>query len=388
MLSGPRGCGKTTLARDLIPGPPRRYLVLEGEGAENEASQALEADGPLTLDRLERTPRLLARVFRGNGRKPAVGRCLLLSSVLPGAWSRMPAPIPRWSRTVRMWPMTRGEREGLGGRWSELVAARDRDWTEVLAGDRFAPGSPLWPFARDLPDWAGLARRGGLPGMGGRRRAQERRRWFRDYAARFLERELARLSPVKSGQAFARLMGAAALRVGQVVNQTALGRAVRMPQPTVRRHLRLLEAAGLLVTLPALGERGRKRLIKSPRGYWSDTGLALHLAGHPAPGRRHLRNLIFTDLLAWRDAAGRAIGLFHWRTTTDAEVDFVLDTPSGLAPIAVTTRASPDARSLAHLRAFRREYPGRSRAGLVLHAGAETGWATEGILSTPWWRIL
>lgn len=389
VLSGPRGCGKTTLARELIPGPRRRHVALGGDAAEGDAASALRAGGPLTLDHLERTPRFLARVLRETGRDAAAGACLLLSSVHPGTWSRMPAPNRRQSRAVRMWPLTRGERtKSAGSRWSELVAARDRDWMRVLADAGPVSGRSLWPFARDTPDWRRLARRGGLPGIGPRPRAPDRRRWFRAYATRFRESELPRLSQVKSREAFGQLMSAATLRVGQVLNQTALGRAVRIPQPTVRRYLQLLEAAGLLVMLPALRERGRKRLIKSARGYWSDTGLALHLAGHPEPGRRHLRNLVFTDLLAWRDAADRRVGLFHWRATTGAEVDFVIDTPSGLLPIVVTTGTAPGARESDHLGAFRRNYPDRGRAGLALHAGTKTEWTPEGFFSTPWWRVL
>ena len=97
-------------------------------------------------------------------------------------------------------------------------------------------------------------------------------------------------------------MRAACLRLGQLVNQTELGRDVGLPQPTVRRYLNLLETSYLLVRLPAYAVNRTKRLIKSPKVYWGDTGVALHLSQETQPRGAHLENLILHDLLAWRDA--------------------------------------------------------------------------------------
>lgn len=74
-------------------------------------------------------------------------------------------------------------------------------------------------------------------------------------------------------------MRATCLRLGQLVNQTEIGRDVSVPQPTMRRWLNLLEASHLLVRLPAYSVNRTKRLIKAPKVYWADTGLALHRRG-------------------------------------------------------------------------------------------------------------
>lgn len=73
-------------------------------------------------------------------------------------------------------------------------------------------------------------------------------------------------------------MRGACLRLGQLVNQTELGRDVALPQPTVHRWLNLLEISYLLVRLPTYAVNRTKRLIKAPTIYWGDTGLALQLA--------------------------------------------------------------------------------------------------------------
>ena len=102
-------------------------------------------------------------------------------------------------------------------------------------------------------------------------------------------------------------MRAACLRSWvKLVNQTELGRDVGLPQPTVRRYLNLLETSYLLVRLPAYAVNRTKRLIKSPKVYWGDTGVALHLSQETQPRGAHLENLILHDLLAWRGRPPRS----------------------------------------------------------------------------------
>lgn len=108
-------------------------------------------------------------------------------------------------------------------------------------------------------------------------------------------------------------MRATCLRLGQLVNQTELGRDVALPQPTVRRYLNLLETSYLLVRVPAYAVNRTKRLIKSPKLYWGDTGVALYLAQDATPGGAYLENLILNDLLAWRDARLERAEVLYWR---------------------------------------------------------------------------
>lgn len=203
----------------------------------------------------------------------------------------------------------------------------------------------------------------------------------------YLERDLQDLSSVAALPDFRRLMRAASLRLGQLVNQTELARDVAQPQPTVHRWLNLMETSYLLVRLPAYAVNRTKRLIKSPRLYWNDTGLALHLAGGDPDGP-HLENVVLHDLLAWRDARLDRAEVSYWRTTVGEEVDFVLETGGRLLPIEVKSTARPRLADAAHLRTFRQEYGRRSRAGLLLHAGKTLEWLTPDVLAVPWWKVL
>ena len=199
-----------------------------------------------------------------------------------------------------------------------------------------------------------------------------------------IEKALAAISALPD---FRRLMQAACLRVGQLLNQTELGRDVGLPQPTVHRWLNLLETSYLLVRLPAYAVNRTKRLVTSPRIFWGDTGVALHL-GAAAPAGAHLENLVLHDLIAWRDARVERVALAYWRTTIGEEVDFVIEAGGKLLPIEVKATSRPRLADCAHLRTFRQEYGRKVRAGLLLHTGRTVEWLTPDVLAVPWWRVL
>jgi predicted AAA+ superfamily ATPase len=218
--------------------------------------------------------------------------------------------------------------------------------------------------------------------------SKERAIWFDGYVRTYLERDLQDLAAISALPDFRRLMRAACLRLGQLVNQTELGRDVSLPQATVHRWLNLLETSYLLVRLPAYAVNRTRRLIKAPKLYWGDTGVALHLAGEDEPGGALLENLVFGDLLAWRDARLERAEVGYWRTASGEEVDFVVEAGGKLLPIEVKTGARPRLADAAHLRSFRREYGKKTRAGLLLHTGSTLEWLAPDVLAAPWWRVL
>jgi predicted AAA+ superfamily ATPase len=183
-------------------------------------------------------------------------------------------------------------------------------------------------------------------------------------------------------------MRAACLRLGQLKNQAELGRDAALPQPTVHRWLNLLEISYLLVRLPAYSVNRTKRLIKSPKLYWGDTGVALHLAGVAEPSGAHLENLVLHDLLAWRDARLERAEIHYWRTAIGEEVDFVIEAQDRLLPIEIKAGARPRLAEARHLRTFREEYGKKARAGLLIHTGKTLEWIAPDVLAVPWWRVL
>ena len=382
VVTGARQTGKSTLVQRLAPGP-RRFTSLDDldafDAAERDPDSLLGGPEPVTLDEIQRAPDLLRAVKRHVDNDRAPGRFLLTGSANLALMARVSESLAGRASYLTLWPMTRREQLGLGqtGVWEDLLSAPESAWQDVVAGQT--------PFPED---WRAAARRGAFPDPAVHIDTDAKRSiWFDGYIQTYLERDLATLSSVASLVDFRRLVRAACLRIGQVVNQTEMGRDVSIPQPTVHRYLNLLETSYLLVRLPAYAVNRTKRLIKSPKLYWCDTGLALRIAAtDPTPA--HLENLILSDLLAWRDARADPSEIAYWRTTSGDEVDFVVEAGGALLPIEVKATANPRLRDTVRLRSFRREYPEQARAGLLLHDGDTVEWLAPEVLAVPWWRLV
>ena len=382
ILTGARQTGKSTLAR--VSNPERRFLSLDAfdvfDAAQRDPDSLVGGVQPVTLDEVQRAPELMRAVKLDIDRHREPGKFLLTGSANLLLMRRVSESLAGRASYLTLWPMTRREQRGLGacGIWDALLHARDEDWLEVVADSRAEP-----------EDWRALARRGGFPDPAIHLGAAEQLAvWFDGYVRTYLERDLLTLSTVASLADFRRLMRAACLRLGQPVNQTELGRDVALPQATVHRYLNLLETSHLLVRLPAYAVNRTKRLIKSPKLYWGDTGLALHISGLAEPGGAYLENLILGDLLAWREAHLDQCEVLYWRTTAGEEVDFVVEIGERLLPIEIKASGKPRLRDTTRLRSFRREYEGRARAGLLLHDGDTLEWLTPDVLAAPWWRVI
>ena len=383
IVTGARQTGKSTLSLELAPGR-RRYHSLDDldvqDLARRDPAVLLEGTEPVTLDEVQREPALLAAVKRAIDRKRTPGRFLLTGSANLAMLQGVSESLAGRASYLTLWPMTRREQRGEGrcGFWEELLAARDIDWQDLLTEQIAAP-----------EDWQVLARRGGFPTPALELQSDtDRAIWFDGYVRTYLERDLQALSSIAALPDFRRLMRAACLRIGQLLNQTELGRDVALAQPTVHRYLNLLEASYLLVRLPAYSVNRTKRLIKSPKLYWGDTGVALHLAGNADVAGAHLENLVLQDLLVWRDARQDTAEILYWRTATGEEVDFVIENRGQLLPIEIKATGRPRLGDAKHLLSFRAEYGKKSRAGLLLHTGTQIDWLAPGILAAPWWRVL
>jgi uncharacterized protein len=383
VVSGPRQAGKSTLVQGPAAGR-RIYATLDDldvfDMARRDPLGLVGRGARITVDEVQREPTLLRAIKRAIDRDRAAGRFLLTGSANLLLMRGVSESLAGRASYLTLWPMTRREQSGAGraGLWPELLAADDAAWRELLE----SRGGPR-------EDWRRLARRGGFPTPALQLRSdRERAIWFDGYVRTYLERDLQDLSAITALPDFRRLMRAACHRLGQMLNQTELGRDAALPQPTVHRYLNLLETSFLLVRIPAFARNRTKRLIKSPKVYWGDTGVALHLAEIEEPSGAHLENLVLNDLLAWRDAGIDRVEVCYWRTVTGDEVDFVIEAGGRLLPVEVKATSRPRLADAAGLRTFRAEYGKSARAGLLLHAGQTLEWLAPDILAAPWWSVL
>ncbi len=385
VLMGARQTGKSTLVQAAPFLEGHLYASLDDLDARDRARESpddfVRAAPRMTIDEIQREPDLILAIKRAvdRDRPRRPGRFVLTGSANLLLMQRISETLAGRATYVTLWPLSRRERLGLGrvGLWSELVEAPTEHWYDLVRGQTLP-----------VPDWRDEARSGGYPTPAVELDSDDARSlWFDGYVRTYLERDLQDLASIDNLLDFRRLMRAACLRVGNLVRQTELGRDTRIPRPTVHRYLNLLEASYQLVRVEPYAVNRTKRLIKTPKLYWSDPGLALHLAGSGLGGA-HLENLVLADLLAWRHGCIPRPEVLTWRTTTGLEVDFVIESRDGLTPIEVKAGGRPGSRDLRGLAAFRDEYPDLFRGGLLLHTGQRTEWLSEGILGVPWHRVV
>jgi predicted AAA+ superfamily ATPase len=384
VLMGSRGVGKSTLLRDLTAGDGRAEISLADFDVAARARSApdvlVRASPRMTIAEAQRDPSLLAAIARAVEEDASPGRFVLTSAVelrrVPGAAEALGAS----AAYLRLWPLTRGEQMGMGvaGLWGDLLEAPVGEWHDLVMD-----GGAV------QEDWRELAAMGGYPAAAlDTGAALDARGWLRGYARDYLERDLRDVSATENAVDVHALMRAACGRIGEVVNQAELARETGISAPTLYRYLNVLERSYQLVRLEPFARKATKRLVKSPKLYWVDPGLALSLEGSPAPRAAHLENLVLADLLAWRDAQLAPVGLSYWRTQLGDEVDFVIEQDGRLLPIEVTAAERVSADDARSLRTFRGQYGGTVHGALLLHSGDEVAWVEEGVLAVPWWRVL
>ena len=386
VVMGARQTGKSTLVQSEPFSTDRLYLTLDDpdthERARRTADELVHSAPRLTLDEVQRQPDLLLAVKRAvdADRPRRNGRFILTGSANLLLMRQVSESLAGRATYIHLWPFSRRERLGRGvpGIWSDLLATPVRGWLELVVSQNDTP-----------EDWRVSIRRSGYPTPALELANDDARAlWFDGYVRTYLERDLQSLSAVDSLLDFRRLMRAASHRLGGLVNQAEIARDTAIPRATVQRYLNLLETSFQVLRLPAYAVNRTKRLVKSPKIYWSDPALAIWLGSTTDLSGTHLENLVLVDLLVWRDGQAPAPEVLFWRTTTDREVDFVIESGDRLLAIEVKATTRPRIRDITGLRLFREEYRDRFAGGLLLHAGSETQWMADGILATPWWRVL
>lgn len=392
VITGARQTGKSTLVQNLASSVSRSYVTLDEmeilERAQRSPDSLLEQSADITLDEVQRAPRILLAIKRAVDKQRRKGRFLLTGSANLLLMRRVSESLAGRAIYLTLLPMSAREKRGVpdAASWQLLVNAKSTK--EIIAN---ANG-----FGKTQQDWAESAVIGGYPSVVLAESQDERTRWFEGYVRTYLERDLQDVASISALIDFRRVMGLSALRLGQIINQSELARDAALSQATVHRYLNLLEASYQIVRVPAFTRSRTKRLIKAPKLYWIDTGLAAfllgvstanELRGHKLAGAM-LENLIYTQLLIWRETQTPRPEVYYWRTASGAEVDFVVQSRNGLLPIEVKMTSRAQMGDIRSLEAFLDEYSKDARFGVLLYGGDAVIALTPRIVAVPARAIL
>ena len=376
LLLGPRQAGKTTLALsqpDQLPKSSIRSLddlLLLTEIKRDSAPFLKSLAGPVILDDFHRATELLVALDRHLESGQEHGPYLLVGatdlSLLPGPVGE----VVQKAKVLTLWPLA--QRELLGGSGSFI-------------DDVFDPGFRLLP-TRTRPALESRAAvieaivQGGYPEILSRSNVSLRRTWFGTYLANIMQRDVRDLNKVGELSVLIRLLIALAQDTGSLLNFAALSRAAGITQTTLKRYLRLLQAVFLVHLLPAWPGVGGKRLIRTPKVYLSDTGLASHLLGLNPKGfeseprllQALLENFVVMELTKQAGWSRTAPRLHHWRTASNQQVDLVLEDSRGqMCGIKVKASERVEEKDRRELRVLADSVGDRFHSGYVVYLGAD-----------------
>jgi hypothetical protein len=200
--------------------------------------------------------------------------------------------------------------------------------------------------------------------------------WFKGYEQTYLEKEIRSLSQVGDLLAFRRLFQLTASRSAQILNISDLARDAKLNAATTSRHLDLMETSCVLYRLPPYLKNRTARLIKSPKVYLADAGLAAHLA-FPAAGPADpqygalLETWVAQNLRSILGAWAPDGGLYFWNIQGRHEVDFIFEHSQGTLAVDVIPWNRWKESDLASLRSFLKQTPA-CKAGILAHTGTES----------------
>jgi predicted AAA+ superfamily ATPase len=295
ILTGPRRAGKTTLLRKLFP--KAQYYLLE----DPDIIARLRADPHSFIDEI-RPPAILDEIQN----VPEILRYVRTRI------DRFPNQKGRWFLTgSQEFPLMKGATETMAGR---------------------AAVFHLLPFSFLETPKVSLVR-GGFPEALAHPSVSQT--WFRSYIQTYLERDVRAISSIKNLATFRRFLSLLASRCGQILNRTDLSAPLGVTVPTISEWLNILEITSQIILVPPFYENFGKRLIKSPKLYFCDSGLVCYLLGIESENMLNrstflgaiFEGFVASEIIKHQMNSGRPKQLYYFRDQQGLEVDFLI--PAG-----------------------------------------------------------
>jgi uncharacterized protein len=350
VVTGPRRSGKTTLLRQLFP--KAEYVLLEdpdtqGRIRSDPRTFIEELRPPVLFDEIQNAPELLSYV----------------RTLVDAAPRRMGQWLFTGSQEA---PLMQGITESMAGRAAILQ---------------------LLPFSVTENARVNMLH-GGFPEV--LAHPKSRALWFASYLQTYLERDVRAITNIRDLVTFRRFLALLASRHGQTLNKTDLAAPLGVSVPTISEWLHVLEITSQIIVVPPYFENLGKRLIKSPKVYWGDPGLASYLLGitSEAELRRSpflgqlFEGFVAAEILKSQVNQGARKELYYFRDQQGLEVDFLLPKPNAeLWLIECKAGKTVHPAMAAPLLALRRTLEKRSKRLIIVHGKSRSTLATKAVAS-------
>jgi len=370
-LQGARQTGKSTLVQTIAQSRhPAKYYSLDTatvlSAVENDPEGFISGlEGPAVIDEVQRVPSLLLAIKAAVDAQRKPGRFLLTGSASVLALPKISDSLVGRMELHTLWPFTQGELES----WPETFLEKVFQKTPCFEA----------PPKLSQPELLQRVLVGGYPEATIRKGKERRIMWFDSYITTLLHRDVRDLAHVEKLAEIPRLLQLLASRAASLLNYADIARSLSFSQSTLKRYMALLETVFLVRLLPAWSTNIGKRLVKSPKLLFTDTGLLSHVIDLDLDRLRSdrtllghiLENFVAMELIKQLGWSKKRCNLYHFRTETGHEVDLVLEDPAGqIVGIEVKSTVSVDAKDFKGLKALEEIAGKRFIRGILFHLGS------------------
>lgn len=383
LIHGARQTGKSTLVKHLAENDyPAKYITFDDTGilsaAQNNPQEFLDSYvDNLVIDEAQRVPDIFSAIKSSIDKKRKAGKFILTGSsnvlLLPKVSESLAGRI----EILNLFPLAQSE-----------ITGSDFNFVDELFKNGFKPNFN----SRKKNDLVNKVLAGGFPEMLARKERVRQNAWFKSYITTILQRDVRDIANIEKLSELPKLLSIFAARAGTLINFAEFSRTAAIPQTTLKRYITLLEAVFMIYLLPAWSGNLSKRLIKTPKLFLSDTGLLSYLIGFeadkilqdPLSWGRMLENFVLLELLKQSSWSNFNLSLYHFRTSSGQEVDFVIERSDGkLAGIEVKASAKVSASDFNHLQVFANETGKKFLRGIVFYTGKETITFAKNMFALP-----
>jgi predicted AAA+ superfamily ATPase len=355
LLTGPRQSGKTTLLKHL-KSKDRAYVTLdsiaERELARRDPALFLQRFGsPVIIDEIQYAPDLLSEI------KVIVDR------------NRSEKEISFWLTGSQKFHLMKGVSESLAGRVGivNILGLSQRELMHKSSDDiPFLPETSILEERMKEQPCMGLMDlykriwKGSLPGLV-LYPDREMEFYLDSYMTTYILRDIRDLSRIGDEIAFMRFVKAAAARTGQLLNMSDLAKDADVSHGTARNWISILETTGIVYMLSPYHSNITKRIIKTPKLYFLDTGLCSHLTGWSSPKTLEagamtghiLETWVISEIIKSYIHAGKIPPIFFYRDRDGKEIDLLIEKDGILYPVEIKKTASPGEKDIRNFRVLK-----------------------------------